>query len=131
MYEVNALAPMCMIKYFASKIKDGSLIVNVSSEAGSIGECGRQDEYGYCMSKAAFNMASKMMSNELSGRGIKILVYHPGWLRTQMGGARAAASPESISTLESVECLEQIINEFVASSEELIYIDYQNKHWEW
>lgn len=131
MYQVNALAPMCMIKYLEAKIKNNALIVNVSSEAGSIGECLRDMEYGYCMSKAGFNMASKMMSNELSSRGIKILVYHPGWLRTQMGGERAAASSASISALESAGCLEKIINDFMSSDEMLIYIDYQKKHWEW
>ena len=61
------------------------LIVNFSSEAGSIGTCGRQSEYSYCMSKAALNMASQILQNAVKAEGIKVLALHPGWFSSDMG----------------------------------------------
>jgi NAD(P)-dependent dehydrogenase (short-subunit alcohol dehydrogenase family) len=44
------------------------------------------------MSKAALNMATRLLGNYLSGR-VRVLALHPGWLRTDMGGAHAALDP--------------------------------------
>jgi len=49
------------------------LIVNVSSEAGSIGDSRRKTEFAYCMSKSALNMGSKLLQNYLAPEGIKVL----------------------------------------------------------
>ena len=128
MYEVNALAPLIVMKYGKRLLKNDSLIVNVSSEAGSITESQRKMEYGYCMSKAALNMASKIVSNELRDRNIRVFCYHPGWLRTQMGGERAAASSLSITAAESAERLLNIINSGTRD-ESIAFFDYKNEDW--
>ena len=105
MYEINALAPLNVMKAFEKYLKKGSINLVVSSEAGSIGASWRSSEYGYCMSKAAVNMAAKNFSNATSERGIQTILYHPGWMRTQMGGDRAKASSESIEASESADSL--------------------------
>lgn len=71
------------------------VIVNISSEAGSIGECWRDREFDYCMSKAALNMQSVLLQKYLKSEGIKVLAIHPGWMRTDMGGAEADISPDT------------------------------------
>ena len=129
MYKVNALGPLIVIKYGEKLLKDNSLIINVSSEAGSISESERKMEYGYCMSKAALNMASKNISNELCDRNIKVFCYHPGWMRTQMGGERAAASDLSISAKESAECLFKIVDKGDRKSN-IEYFDYLDEDWQ-
>lgn len=45
------------------------------------------------MSKAALNMQSKILQNYLAPRGFKVLVVHPGWVQSEMGGPRATDPP--------------------------------------
>jgi NAD(P)-dependent dehydrogenase (short-subunit alcohol dehydrogenase family) len=94
-YQVNAVGPLMVVKYALPLLRKGhrKLIVNVSSEAGSIGACWRKSEYSYCMSKAALNMASRILQNALKEEGIKILALHPGWFSSDMGGAEAPITP--------------------------------------
>jgi NAD(P)-dependent dehydrogenase (short-subunit alcohol dehydrogenase family) len=94
-YQVNAIGPLMLVKYALPLLRKGNkkLIVNISSEAGSIGACGRTREYSYCMSKAALNMASRILQNALKEEGIKVLALHPGWFSSDMGGADAPITP--------------------------------------
>jgi NAD(P)-dependent dehydrogenase (short-subunit alcohol dehydrogenase family) len=94
--EVNAFGPLRVTQQFLPLLDQGQrkLIVNVSSEAGSIAECQREQEYAYCMSKTALNMQSKILQNYLGPRGYKVLAIHPGWMRTDMGGPQAAIHPD-------------------------------------
>lgn len=130
-YRINSIAPVCVMKYSNRLLKDGAKVINVSSEAGSIGACHRDRDYSYCMSKAALNMASVIFQNETKDRGIEVLCYHPGWLRTQMGGERAAASADSISALESAERLLALIFEEGSENINSMFFDYQNNNWPW
>lgn len=95
-YDVNSVSPLRVIKHFMPILKKGSckLIVNISSEAGSIKDAWRKSEYGYCMSKSALNMASKILQNRFGEEGIKVLAIHPGWVKTDMGGKEAPILPE-------------------------------------
>jgi NAD(P)-dependent dehydrogenase (short-subunit alcohol dehydrogenase family) len=94
-YQVNVIGPLMVIKNSLPLLRKGrkKLIVNFSSEAGSIGACERQSEYSYCMSKAALNMASQILQNAVKEEGIKVLALHPGWFSSDMGGAEAPATP--------------------------------------
>ena len=89
--DVNAMGPLRVLKYFLPLLKAGpqKMVVNISSEAGSIADCQRDAWYAYCMSKAALNMASMILQNYLRERGVKVLAVHPGWMRTRMGGEDA------------------------------------------
>ena len=58
-------------------------MVNVSSEAGSIGRCYRTYYIDYGMAKAALNMATMAMRNKFrDDPQINIICIHPGWVRT-------------------------------------------------
>lgn len=88
-YKVNAVGVLMITKAFMplvlkSKTKS---VINISSEAGSIKNAFRVCEYGYCMSKAAQNMASMILSNAYSEQGVKIYCIHPGWMMTPQGMA--------------------------------------------
>ncbi len=95
-YRVNSIGALCVIKYFYPLILKGKdkLIINISSEAGSIANCWRDREFGYCMSKAALNMLTKILSNYGKKDNVKVYSIHPGWMRTDMGGNEADISPE-------------------------------------
>jgi NAD(P)-dependent dehydrogenase (short-subunit alcohol dehydrogenase family) len=94
-FQVNAVGPLMVVKYALPLLRKGhkKLIVNFSSEAGSIGTCWRKSEYSYCMSKAALNMTSRILQNALKEEGIKVLALHPGWFSSEMGGADAPITP--------------------------------------
>lgn len=89
--DVNAIGPLRVLKYFLHLLDTGprKMVVNISSEAGSIADCQRDAWYAYCMSKAALNMASMILQNYLREKGVKVLAVHPGWMRTRMGGEDA------------------------------------------
>lgn len=50
--------------------------------------------YQYRTSKAALNMAMLILSRELAPRRISVVMISPGWVKTDMGGAGAAITPE-------------------------------------
>lgn len=95
-FEVNSIAPLKVIKHFIPLVRNSQkkLVVNISSEAGSISnQTWRESEYGYCMSKAALNMMSKLLHNRFKKDGVKILTIHPGWFSSDMGGPEAPITP--------------------------------------
>lgn len=97
-YNVNTLGPLRVMKAFLGLMEkageeNGCLAVNISSESGSIGTAGRKKEFDYCMSKAALNMGTRLLDNYLEERGIRVIAVHPGWMRTDMGGANADLDP--------------------------------------
>nr|AGS51612.1 C-signal protein [uncultured bacterium contig00017] len=101
MMQVNAAGMLRVFKAAFPRLGAGSVVVAITSEAGSIGACWREGEYMYAMSKAAANMAAMTLQNELKAKGVRVICFHPGWLRSLMGGERAAASPTSVSPDES------------------------------
>ncbi len=103
---VNTIAPIRVAQAFADNVAASSkkLIVNVSSRMGSIGE-GGVAAYSYRASKAAMNMAMTTIAKDLEGQGVTVVVVHPGWVRTDMGGSSASLSVE-----ESVDGLMHVID---------------------
>jgi NAD(P)-dependent dehydrogenase (short-subunit alcohol dehydrogenase family) len=78
------------------------IIVNVSTVMASIRSAG-SDNMPYRVSKAALNMATRMQARQLSHEGFCIVALHPGWVRTDMGGASApVGSGESARAIMDV-----------------------------
>jgi NAD(P)-dependent dehydrogenase (short-subunit alcohol dehydrogenase family) len=95
-FQANSVGPLMVARYALPLLRKGKkkLIVNFSSEAGSIGACWRKSEYSYCMTKAALNMGTRILQNYLKDEGIKVLALHPGWFTSDMGGPAAPISPQ-------------------------------------
>jgi NAD(P)-dependent dehydrogenase (short-subunit alcohol dehydrogenase family) len=55
-------------------------------------------------------MAGKILSNELHPTGARVICVHPGWLRTAMGGPRAAASEFSITAEKAAEDITALVD---------------------
>ncbi|MCX7682200.1 MAG: SDR family oxidoreductase [Anaerolineae bacterium] len=125
--DVNALGPLRVTRRFLPLLERGrrKLIVNISSEAGSIADCWRDREYAYCMSKAALNMQSRILHNYLTPRGFTVLAVHPGWMRTDMGGPDADLDPaESAAGIFALVTRDW-------SPDDPIYVDYQGRPMRW
>lgn len=94
---VATVGPLRVIKAFLpllKKTQDTALIVNISSEAGSIGACYRSTYIDYGMAKAALNMATKTLHNKFKDDPkLNIITVHPGWMRTNVGNAKAPFDP--------------------------------------
>ena len=127
-YNVNAVGPLRVIKAFLPLIpEDGQgMIVNISSDSGSIGTAHRQKEFDYCMSKAALNMATKLLDNYLSGEGIRVIAVHPGWMRTDMGGQNADLDPYETSVR-----LTELFAGFDRTDRNLIFMDNEGRTLSW
>ena len=89
----NATGPVLVAKALMPSLEAGSrrLIVNVSSQLGSIRNNTGGSSYGYRASKAALNMLTQKLSDELAAElpGSCTVALHPGWVQTDMGGPQA------------------------------------------
>ena len=88
-FEVNTIAPLMLAQAFVEQvaISRQKLIAVVSSKMGSIADNGSGGSYIYRTSKTAVNQVVKSIAMDLEGRGISAISLHPGWVRTEMGGA--------------------------------------------
>lgn len=125
--EVNTFGSLRVTQQFLPLLQQGQrkLIINISSEAGSIADCQRKREYAYCMSKAALNMQSKILQNYLISRGIKVLAIHPGWMQTDMGSPTADIHPDV-----AAEGIFELATRDWSSDDE-IYLDYRGNPMRW
>ena len=106
---VNTLAPVKMAEAFLPNLLNGQgkLIVNVSSLMGSLSDNSSGGNILYRSSKAALNAAMKSLSIDLRADQIGVLILHPGWVKTDMGGQNAL-----IEVQESVTGMKNCIANF-------------------
>lgn len=106
---VNTLGPMRVTEAFTTHVARGErrLVVAVTSHMGSIAEIGSPGSYYYRSSKAALNACMKGLSLELRAQGIGVLLLHPGWVQTRMGGPGA-----QITATQSVTGMRAIVERF-------------------
>jgi NAD(P)-dependent dehydrogenase (short-subunit alcohol dehydrogenase family) len=84
----NVLGAMRVLPRMAERLAPGARLAVISSRMGSIGLRTAHGGSLYRASKAALNSVLKDTSLVLAGRAICVAL-HPGWVRTDMGGAGA------------------------------------------
>ena len=94
-FAVNAEGAFLLTQALNPHLADGAKIVNLSSTLGSITSTSSLYSPSYAMSKAALNMATRLLSIALAERNIVVVSMSPGWVRTDMGGAGAPLKPEA------------------------------------
>ena len=93
-FEVNVYAPIRVAQAFLPNIEagQGRKVATISSRMGSIaGNPG--NALIYRSSKAAVNMAMVVFGNSVRERNVSVLLFHPGWVQTDMGGGGADITP--------------------------------------
>jgi NAD(P)-dependent dehydrogenase (short-subunit alcohol dehydrogenase family) len=125
-FRVNSVAPMLVAQAFHDNLKRGhdKKLVTITSMMGSTsGHFGGM--YAYRASKAAVNNLMHGLSKEWAKDGISVGILHPGWVRTDMGGANAAVAVE-----DSAKGLRQRIAE-LSKANSGTYRDYANQELAW
>lgn len=124
---INTMAPMRMVECFVEQVASSRLrkIVTLSSKMGSIADNDSGGSYPYRTSKAAVNMVMKNLAIQLKPRGIAACTLHPGWVKTDMGGANAP-----IDVHQSVAGMRAVIDQLsVDNAGRFIAYDGQQIPW--
>ncbi|CAF0999569.1 unnamed protein product [Adineta steineri] len=126
-YKHNVIGPWRVTKTFLPLVEKAVIgernvlqasIINVSSVMGSVTLAPILPffYFDYQCSKAALNMFTVCFAETLAKSNIYIGLLHPGWVKTDMGGAQAPLTTEEAyitdgtSIQKAVEQLEQILN---------------------
>jgi len=98
--ETNAMAPLAVSATFLPHVtrSEGRKIVTLTSKMGSMGDNTSGGAYIYRSSKAALNAVMKSFANDVAGAGVTVAVFHPGWVKTAMGGPNALITAEDSVT---------------------------------
>jgi NAD(P)-dependent dehydrogenase (short-subunit alcohol dehydrogenase family) len=124
---INTLAPVKIAEAFLTQLKrsgDASIIA-VSSCMSSISRNESGGYITYRASKAALNAAMRSVARDLESQAIKVMLLHPGWVRTAMGGPDATLSPS-----ESVAGMRRVIEESSICKSGLLF-DFQGNQMDW
>ena len=131
-YDVNALGALRVANAFTPLLMKGDekLLINISSEAGSIMDCTVSDWHGYRMSKAAMNMAGALISNEYVKHGGRVWQIHPGWMQTYMHGERNDRAHHS-SDFSAEHIYRLVKNADAQKSDSLVFMDILGEPLPW
>lgn len=110
--EVNVVGPLRVTRALlpclrrAAETGEGAAVAYISSGAGSLSREAGKGHYAYGISKAALNKAVRILARDAEVEGIPQVLYTPGWVKTDMGGAEAELSLE--------ECVEPLSRSLLA-----------------
>ena len=91
---VNTIAPLRVATAFLPNVKAAKgKIITLSSQMGQV-QSASSDSLAYRVSKQAVNKLMRGLATELKPLGIPVLIVHPGWVKTDMGGEGAQLTPE-------------------------------------
>ena len=104
-FHVNAIAPFMVTRALRGNLAaaDDALVAMISSKMGSMSDNTSGGAYSYRSSKAALNAVTVCLAQDLASDGTRVVALHPGWVRTDMGGANAPVdASQSASGLRKV-----------------------------
>ena len=124
-YLTNAVSPIRFAETFAESVAPGGTIAFMSSILGSVAlnESGGWETYR--ASKAALNTFARSFEIRHRDAGFGVLLLHPGWVRTDMGGAEA-----DIDVATSVAGMADVI-EGQLGRKGIAYRDYRGETLAW
>jgi len=123
---VNAIGSIRVVNELYALLKAGQKkwVINISSEAGSIGSCYRKGWFAYCTSKASMNMLSSIVHNNLKAIGGQVIIMHPGWMKTWLSGSYHDEGPltPDIPAKKIIDMIESLNHPI---EDHPLYIDYE------
>ena len=94
----NAHAPLAFAERFHDLLARGGTMAFMTSTLGSVGGNTSGGWEVYRASKAALNTLARCYALRHAGDGTTVLLMHPGWVRTDMGGPNATLDVETSTT---------------------------------
>jgi NAD(P)-dependent dehydrogenase (short-subunit alcohol dehydrogenase family) len=91
--DINFYGALHLCRLFVPLMRQNGYgrVVNVSSGMGAFAEMGGRTG-AYRISKAALNVLTVILANEVRGANIRVNAVCPGWVRSDMGGPYAPRS---------------------------------------
>jgi NAD(P)-dependent dehydrogenase (short-subunit alcohol dehydrogenase family) len=124
-HAVNAVAPTLLAETLLPLVEAaGGRMAAISSRMGSIADSSG-GYIGYRASKAALNAAWRALALGWRERPVTLVLLHPGWVKTDMGGPQAPVPAE-----ESVAGMRQVIAG-LPRSESGAFLDYRGAPVPW
>lgn len=124
----NAYSPICFAEAFFDLLKPQGTLAIMTSRMGSLTLVTTAADGSwevYRASKAALNMLTRCFHQRHQHEGRTILLMHPGWVKTDMGGNDA---PVDLAT--SVEGLYTTLISWHGSGKQA-FLDYQGNELPW
>ncbi|WP_342118392.1 SDR family oxidoreductase [Pseudoduganella sp. OTU4001] len=122
----NVLGAMRLLPIIAPLVCAGrGKLAVMSSRMGSLSERNGSSGSLYRASKAALNSVLIDTAHQFANKGATFAALHPGWVRTDMGGASATLSVE-----ESAAGIRRVLADLPAS-EQPVYRDYDGSTIGW
>jgi NAD(P)-dependent dehydrogenase (short-subunit alcohol dehydrogenase family) len=125
--EINAISPVRVTQLALPLLQKSGFgkVVMISSLMASIDDCASGKSYAYRASKTALNMFTVAMKNELVEQNISLLIVHPGWVETDMGGPRAPV--QAVDSVRGI--LERLEEQTLAMSGR--FVEYTGRPLPW
>lgn len=125
-FNVNSVGTLRVVRALLPRLRAGTTkkILNLTSHLGSIADASG-GRYAYRLSKAALNMATRLLAEDLGGEGFLTVALHPGWVQTRMGGTAAPLPPE-----QSIQGMLRVIDGLSKEQSGRVF-DYQGHPLPW
>lgn len=126
LFWINAISPVRLARKLLPHVRPGGVIAFLSSRTGSISLNDDGDMELYRASKAALNSLTRSLAvKDALPKGVGILLIHPGWVQTDMGGSAAP-----LTVAESVEGICSVLR-LALDRPEHRFVDYRGNTIEW
>jgi NAD(P)-dependent dehydrogenase (short-subunit alcohol dehydrogenase family) len=108
-FQVNTLGAVRVTEAFQEHVarSERRLVVVISTHMASIADIAAPGAYYYRSTKAALNAVMEGLTHELRPKGVGVLILHPGWVQTRMGGEGTSLMPS-----ESVQGMRSLVGKF-------------------
>lgn len=126
LFLTNAVAPVRSAEILLPLLsKQKGVLAITSTQLASLNENPRAEMPLYSASKAALNMLSRILAEDVEAQAGTLVMLHPGWVKTDMGGEAAPLTAE--------ESAEGIVRQLTAWQGRggHHYIDYTGKTLQW
>lgn len=124
-YQTNAVSPLRFAEVFAGSVAPNGTLAFMSSILGSVALNESGDWENYRASKAALNTYARSFEVRHREDGFGVLLLHPGWVRTDMGGPGADIDVET-SVTGMADIIERRLGE-----KGCLYLDYRGETLPW